>query len=176
MPLVSIITPSWNVERFIEETIDSVQAQSFGDWELLIADDCSTDTAVQQLLSEYAASDERIKVIRREENGHISAASNSALSLVSGEWVALLDHDDILAPHALALFALAIADQPDAGVIYSDEDTVLESLGKTGFPARFFFSPVAVFETPFGAFRTRPGKILRNRRRGTGASRRTFSL
>jgi glycosyltransferase involved in cell wall biosynthesis len=157
-PKLSVMMPVYNPPvDMLRAAIESVRDQLYEDWELCIADDCSTDTAVQQLLSEYAASDDRIKVIRRQENGHISAASNSALSLVSGEWVALLDHDDILAPHALALFALAIADQPDAGVIYSDEDKLDES-GHRRDP--FFkpnFDPLLLlgqnFVSHFSAFR-----------------------
>ena len=122
-PKISVIMPVYNPPAdMLREAIESVRGQLYEDWELCIADDCSTDVAVQQLLSEYDASDNRVKVLRRSENGHISAASNSALSLVTGGWVALLDHDDLLAPHALALFALAINENPDAGVIYSDED------------------------------------------------------
>jgi glycosyltransferase involved in cell wall biosynthesis/2-polyprenyl-3-methyl-5-hydroxy-6-metoxy-1,4-benzoquinol methylase len=157
-PKIAVLMPVYNPPvDMLRAAIESVRDQLYEDWELCIADDCSTDTAVQQLLSEYAASDDRVKVIRREENGHISAASNSALSLVSGEWVALLDHDDILAPHALALFALAIAEHPEVGVIYSDEDK-LDQSGKRRDP--FFkpdFDPLLLlgqnFVSHFSAFR-----------------------
>jgi glycosyltransferase involved in cell wall biosynthesis/2-polyprenyl-3-methyl-5-hydroxy-6-metoxy-1,4-benzoquinol methylase len=157
-PKISVIMPVYNPPvEMLRAAIESVRDQLYEDWELCIADDCSTDRAVQQLLNGYAGSDHRVKVIRREENGHISAASNSALSLVSGEWVALLDHDDIVAPHALALFALAIADHPEAGVIYSDEDKLDES-GKRRDP--FFkpnFDPLLLlgqnFVSHFSAFR-----------------------
>jgi glycosyltransferase involved in cell wall biosynthesis/2-polyprenyl-3-methyl-5-hydroxy-6-metoxy-1,4-benzoquinol methylase len=157
-PKMSVMMPVFNPPvEMLRAAIESVRDQLYEDWELCIADDCSTDEAVQQLLGEYAASDDRVKVIRRQENGHISAASNSALSLVSGEWVALLDHDDILAPHALALFALAIAENPDAGVVYSDEDKLDES-GKRRDP--YFkpsFDPLLLlgqnFVSHFSAFR-----------------------
>jgi glycosyltransferase involved in cell wall biosynthesis/2-polyprenyl-3-methyl-5-hydroxy-6-metoxy-1,4-benzoquinol methylase len=157
-PKISVIMPVFDPPvAMLRAAIESVREQLYEDWELCIADDCSTDSSVEQLLSEYAASDDRIKVIRREENGHISAASNSALSLVSGEWVALLDHDDILAPHALALIALAIAESPTAGVVYSDEDKLDES-GKRRDP--FFkpnFDPLLLlgqnFVSHFSAFR-----------------------
>jgi GT2 family glycosyltransferase len=89
------------------------------------------------VLEEYAASDSRVKLVKREENGHISAASNSALSLVTGEWVALLDQDDILTEHALALVALALDTHREAGIVYSDED----KLDETGHRIDPFFKP-----------------------------------
>lgn len=158
-PKISVMMPVYNPPvDMLRAAIESVRGQLYEDWELCIADDCSTDTAVQQLLGEYAASDHRVKVVSREENGHISAASNSALSLVTGQWVALLDHDDILAPHALALFALAIAENPEAGVVYSDEDK-LDETGKRRDP--YFkpgFDPLLLlgqnFVSHLSAFRT----------------------
>ena len=89
------------------------------------------------MLDDFAATDSRIKVVHRAENGHISAASNSALALASGHWVALLDHDDLLAQHALALVALALAEHPDAAMVYSDEDKIDET-GRRRDP---FFKP-----------------------------------
>src|SRR5690606_11285231 len=74
------------------------------------------------MLAAYAAKDARIKVAFRKENGHISEATNSAFELASGSWIALMDHDDILRPHALAEVALEIAKHPQAELIYSDED------------------------------------------------------
>jgi glycosyltransferase involved in cell wall biosynthesis len=124
-PLISIILPVYNPpEQFFREAIDSVRAQLYTNWELCIADDCSTLPYVAKLLEEYAAFDERILVHRRETNGHISACSNSAVALASGTWLCLMDHDDLLAPHALAVAALAIARDPNAGILYSDEDHV----------------------------------------------------
>ncbi|MGH8602775.1 MAG: glycosyltransferase family 2 protein, partial [Gammaproteobacteria bacterium] len=75
-------------------------------------------------LEEYQRLDKRIKIVFRENNGHISAASNSALELASGEFVALLDHDDELPEHALYMVALAINERPDIDLIYSDEDNI----------------------------------------------------
>ncbi|HSZ36904.1 MAG TPA: glycosyltransferase family 2 protein [Acidimicrobiales bacterium] len=120
---ISVIMPTYNPPvDMLRSAIESVRNQIYPNWELCIADDCSTDPAVMQVLEECAATDPRVKLIRREENGHISAASNTALSLVTGEWVALLDHDDILTKHALAMVALALDAHPDAGLVYSDED------------------------------------------------------
>ncbi len=92
---------------------------------------------MRRVLDEYAALDDRIHLIRREVNGHISASSNSALTLANGSWVCLMDHDDLLAVHALAMAALAINDSPEAGIIYSDEDHVFDD-GARGVP---YFKP-----------------------------------
>lgn len=137
-PRVSVIMPTYNPPvDMLRSAIESVRNQIYPDWELCIADDCSTDVAVMRVLEEYAATDPRVKVVRREENGHISAASNSALSLATGEWVALLDHDDFLTEHALALVALTLETHPDAGIVYSDED----KLDETGRRIDPFFKP-----------------------------------
>lgn len=124
-PLISIVTPVYNTpEPHLREAIESVRAQIYEKWELCIADDCSSAPHVKKILDGYARLDPRIKVIFRERHGHISRASNSAFELASGEWVGLLDHDDLLRPHALAEVALEIASHPDAQIIYSDEDKI----------------------------------------------------
>jgi O-antigen biosynthesis protein len=137
-PLVSVILPVFNTpEQYLREAIDSVRAQLYPRWELCIADDCSTAAWVPKVLEEYAALDPRIRVERREENGHISAASNTAVGMATGEWIAFFDHDDLLAEHALALAVLALADSPEAGALYSDEDLVNDD-GVRSFP---YFKP-----------------------------------
>ncbi|HUZ09427.1 MAG TPA: glycosyltransferase [Acidimicrobiales bacterium] len=124
-PLVSVILPVFDTpETYLREAIDSVRAQLYPHWELCIADDCSTSPWVPKVLAEYAAADPRIRVTTRAANGHISASSNSALELATGRWIALFDHDDLLAEHALALAVLAIAEVPGAGLLYSDEDHI----------------------------------------------------
>jgi glycosyltransferase involved in cell wall biosynthesis len=124
-PLISVVMPVYNPPlNLLEDAIRSVQGQLYSNWELCIADDASTDTAVHTLLQRYAYMDSRIKVVFRKRNGHISAASNSALDLVKGEFVALLDNDDLLREHALFWVADAIVTNPDAGLIYSDEDKI----------------------------------------------------
>src|SRR5205085_8425753 len=102
-----------------------------------IADDASTDSEVRPFLEKAAASDARIKLTFRERNGHIAACSNSALELAMGEWCALLDQDDAFAENALAFVALEIAQHPDAGLIYSDEDKIDEK----GARSNPFFKP-----------------------------------
>ena len=102
-PLISVLMPVYNTpEQFLRAAIDSVLNQIYENWELCVADDSSTEPTVQAVLNEYAERDPRIKVVFRTNNKHVSRASNSALELVTGEWIALLDHDDILRPHALA--------------------------------------------------------------------------
>ncbi|SOD54388.1 Glycosyltransferase, GT2 family [Pseudoxanthomonas wuyuanensis] len=126
-PLISVLVPVYNTpERWLRRCLDSVLKQAYPHWELCIADDASPAPHVQHVLREYADRDERIRIVRREENGHISAASNSALALANGEYVALLDHDDELRPHALLEIAEAINQQPTLEVIYSDEDKIDE--------------------------------------------------
>lgn len=129
-PLISIIMPTYNSpERWLSRCIDSVRQQVYPHWELCIADDASTAPHVRKVLRRYAKLDERIKVAFRERNGHISEASNTALDMASGEWIALLDHDDELPPHALYAVAREINEHPEARMIYSDEDKI-DGLGQ----------------------------------------------
>ncbi|WP_313079635.1 glycosyltransferase family 2 protein [Atlantibacter sp.] len=122
-PLISVVMPVYNpAEIYLRACLDSVIAQSYPHWELCIADDKSPKEHVQRVLREYEARDPRIKVVYRHKNGHISAASNSALEVATGDYVALLDHDDALPEHALLFMAQAICIQPDTQILYSDED------------------------------------------------------
>ena len=124
-PLISIIFPVYtSPEEFLRQALDSVRAQLYTKWELCIADDCSTLPHVAKVLDEYATRDERIQVHRRQTNGHISACSNSAVALATGSWLCFMDHDDVLAEHALAVCALALHRQPEAAIVYSDEDHI----------------------------------------------------
>lgn len=122
-PVFSIIMPVYNPPlRYLSEAIDSVKAQIYPHWQLCIADDGSSDEGVRSLLREMADGDDRIDVVFREETGHISAASNSALELARGDWAVLMDNDDLLPCHALYCVADAINRHPDAAIVYSDED------------------------------------------------------
>jgi glycosyltransferase involved in cell wall biosynthesis len=126
-PLISVVMPVYNTpEKLLDEAIASVVGQIYPNWELCIADDCSTAPHVRPALERWRGSDPRIKIVFREENGHISHATNSAFALVTGEWVAMLDHDDLLRPHSLAEVALEAARHPDAEIVYSDEDKIDE--------------------------------------------------
>lgn len=126
-PRVSIITAVYNPPHdAFEDTVASVLGQTFKDWEWVLADDCSTEEWVRPRLRELAATDARIKVVERAENGHIVAASNSALAQATGEFVGLLDHDDVLDRQALSASLKAIDEAQAAGEIvdfcYSDQD------------------------------------------------------
>jgi GT2 family glycosyltransferase len=124
-PTISIIMPVYNTpEAYLRAALDSVKDQAYPYWELCIADDGSTQAHVEKTLREYSATEPRIKLLFRGENGHIAHASNSALSLATGEFVAFLDHDDLLTADALFEVALLLNVHPDADMIYSDEDKV----------------------------------------------------
>lgn len=126
-PLFSIIMPVYNPPLiYLKKAIDSVIKQPYFNWELCIADDCSSNKNVKKILTEYQEKDKRIKVVYRKENGHISEASNSALQIAQGEFIVLLDQDDQLSTHALYLVAEAINKNPGAALIYSDEDKIDE--------------------------------------------------
>ncbi len=126
-PLISVVMPVYNVdEKWLRKAIDSVVNQIYPYWELCIANDASTKPHIKPLLEEYAAADARIKIMHREKSGNISAASNSAIELVTGSYIALLDNDDEYTLDALYEIARVINEYPDAGIIYSDEDKIDE--------------------------------------------------
>ena len=125
LPKISVLMPVYNSpEKFLRMAIESMRKQIYEHWELCIVDDASTQPHIRKILMGYAESDSRIKLICRDDNGHISAASNSALAIASGDYVALLDHDDELAEHALYWISAEICAQPDLQLIYSDEDKI----------------------------------------------------
>lgn len=124
-PLFSIVTPVYNPPvDVLADTIDSVLGQTNTDWELILVDDKSPDPEVRETLRRYAAKDDRIRVIERPENGHIVAASNDGIDAARGEFIVLLDHDDLLVRKALQANADVIAASPQVDYIYSDEDKV----------------------------------------------------
>ncbi len=123
--LISVIMPAHATpEPLIRAAIASVQAQLYPHWELCIADDGSPGEALWTLLEDEARRDPRIRIVRRPVNGHIAAATNSALALATGEFVAFLDHDDLLSEHALYHVAAHLQAHPDHDLIYSDEDKI----------------------------------------------------
>lgn len=125
--LFSVVMPVYNPNlEWLDQAIESVINQSYNNWELCIADDCSTDPSVKKALENYEKANSRIKVAYRTKNGHISAASNSALELAKGDWVILLDQDDLLHYAALANVAQKINKKPNVQLIYSDEDKIDE--------------------------------------------------
>ncbi|MGC8491307.1 MAG: glycosyltransferase [Syntrophobacteraceae bacterium] len=125
-PTISIIMPVYKPDLiYFDKAIASIKNQLYTNWELCIADDASCDARLTRIIAHYAAHDSRIKVVHRSTNGHISASSNSALTLASGEYVAFMDHDDILPAHGLYMVVQCINDNHNAvDIIYSDEDKI----------------------------------------------------
>lgn len=132
MPLVSIITPSWNVEGLIGETIKSVQAQTMGDWELLIADDCSTDQTAN-VVERHAAADPRVKLIRQPRNGGPALARQAAIDRAEGRYLAFLDSDDLWLPTKLER-QIAFAKEKRAALSYTAFRRIDEAGSVTGRP------------------------------------------
>jgi GT2 family glycosyltransferase len=128
-PLISIVLPLYNTKKlWLDDCVQSVLDQSYINWELVVVDDASDseETLLEvDRLSKYA--DKRIKVIAREVNGHISAATNTGIDAARGDYIVFLDHDDSLAENALYEIALAISKKPSLKIIYSDEDLTSES-------------------------------------------------
>ncbi|MGC9502968.1 glycosyltransferase [Baaleninema sp.] len=126
-PTISIVMPVYNTPAdYLEQAIDSVLDQVYPHWELCIADDASSAPQVRQTLDKYTTLDARIQVAYRTENGHISRASNTALELACGEFVALMDHDDLMTPDALFEVVRLLNRHREADMVYSDEDKVDE--------------------------------------------------
>jgi GT2 family glycosyltransferase len=127
-PLISVVVPLYETpEALLQLCIESVKNQIYPHWELCLVDDASPSPHVARIGKLHASKDKRIKFARRDINGHIVAATNSALELASGDFVALLDHDDELAPHALYMVAAELNENPDLDLIFSDEDKIDES-------------------------------------------------
>ena len=124
-PTFSVIVPIYNVEEaLLRKCLDSVVTQIYGNWELCLADDASDRPPARPLLEEYRARDSRIKVVYLDRNRGISAATNAALELATGDYIALLDNDDELALDALFHVAKLINEHPEADMVYSDEDKI----------------------------------------------------
>lgn len=137
-PRFSILTPVHETPaEVLEAMLASVRAQRCRDWELCAVDDASAQPHVSEVLERAQRGDRRIKVLRRETNGGIVAASNDALAMARGELVVLLDHDDELHPNALAAVEKALAANPEADLVYTDEDKI-DPAGKHSGP---FFKP-----------------------------------
>ena len=130
----SIVVPTFQTpELFLRQMIESVLGQTFCRVELILADG-SHDDGVEKIAAEYAEKDPRIKYQRLSENKGISENTNEGLKLATGDYIGLLDHDDILELHALYEMRMAIAKQPEADVLYSDED-------KVSFDLKHYFEP-----------------------------------
>ncbi|MEZ0537117.1 glycosyltransferase [Caldicellulosiruptoraceae bacterium PP1] len=135
-PKISIVVPTYNTPKeFLVDMIESVLDQTYKNWELCIADGGSKNNT-RDILKEYALRDSRIKVKLLEGNKGIAGNSNEALSLATGEYIALLDHDDLLPPFALFEVVKVINEKPNVDFIYSDEDKITED-GKKRFDPHF---------------------------------------
>lgn len=124
-PLISIIIPVYNVaDKYLSLCLDSILNQTYQNFEICLADDCSTNQETIDCLHKYMKKDSRVKVLFREKNGHISEASNSALSLAKGDYIGMMDNDDLLMPQALNEVVKVINEHNDADFIYTDEDKI----------------------------------------------------
>jgi GT2 family glycosyltransferase len=127
-PLISVLTPVHDPPlEMLEEAIASVLHQTFSNWELCLVDDGSRKPEIIAALQRHAAGDPRIHLLRRDSAGGISTATNAALELATGQYIALLDHDDTLEPTALELVANKLNDDPTLDMIYTDEAVVSEA-------------------------------------------------
>jgi O-antigen biosynthesis protein len=125
VPHISVVMPVYDTpQHLLDQAIRSVVDQVYEGWELCIADDASTAPDVVECLKGWAVADERIHVVRRDRNGGIGAATNSAATIARGEFLTFLDHDDLLSPNALAEVAIYAADHADTDIIYSDDDKI----------------------------------------------------
>lgn len=137
-PLISVVMPVYEPDpRYLREAIDSVHGQVYGEWELRIADDGSRRPEVRAILDAYAGQHQRIAVTYLDRNEGISAATNAALAGARGEFVAFLDHDDVLPSDALLRTVQALTADPELDVVYSDSD----KLTLHGTRADPFFKP-----------------------------------
>jgi O-antigen biosynthesis protein len=121
--LISIVMPVYKPDpALLLEAVDSVRAQTHDHWQLVLCNDGSGDPVLLSLLDSIGASDGRIRVVQRNENGGISAATNDAIASSDGEFIAFMDQDDRLAPWALSFVIATLQKYPDARLLYSDED------------------------------------------------------
>ncbi len=133
-PLISVIIPTYNTDlNILKECVYSVLSQTYSNIELCIVDDCSPNEKVRESIKELASKDTRIKYAFHTENKHISEASNTALSLATGDWITFVDHDDLLPRYSFAYFIECINNNPHAKIIYSDEDKISMN-GKRFYP------------------------------------------
>src|SRR5262245_60978570 len=112
MPTISVILPTFNRVAMLGEAIESVRRQTFDDWELIVADDGSTDATLEQLES---LGEPRLRVVRLTHTGSAAGARNAALKVAVGDWIAFLDSDDLWARDKLAIQHRALTANPDCG-------------------------------------------------------------
>lgn len=164
-PLISVVIPVYNVpEQMLIECIESIFAQTYENWQLCLADDNSSWKSMREILSRYE-SDPRVKIVYRKKNGHISRATNSAIELADGEYIAFMDCDDLLPINALYEVAVKINENREYDFIYTDEDKIDEE-GKKRWEPHFKpdWSPdtlmTMMYTSHLGVYRTRIVKEL----------------
>src|SRR5262249_31577481 len=134
-PLFSVVTPVYNPPPdLLKVAIESVIDQTYGRWELCLVDGASTDPAVREVLTQYSGADPRVQVKLLDRNLGISGNTNEAIAMAHGEFIALLDHDDTLAPSALFEVAQALNRDPDCDIVYSDHDVLSADGQKRSHP------------------------------------------
>ncbi len=137
-PLISVLIPTYNTNpTHLRECIESVVEQTYDNWEICISDDASTDPETKAMIKQLAKEYKKVRVIFNKSNTHIAVSSNIALSMAKGEFVSLLDHDDLLLPNALYETVLTINTHKDVDLIYTDED----KLEKDKYHVEPFFKP-----------------------------------
>jgi len=137
-PTISIVMPTYNSPIvYLREAIESVLGQIYPKWQLCIVDDGSSTSQVRDVINEYAQADDRIVTHFRTHTGNIAQATNDGIAMATGDYVAFLDHDDLLRPHSLSWVVATINQYPNSVVLYSDEDK-LTSDGRRFSP---YFKP-----------------------------------
>lgn len=124
-PLISVLIPTYNTNpQHLRECLDSVISQSYESWEVCISDDASSNEETKSVIRDYTKRYKNIHATFNKKNGHIAVSSNVALSMAHGEFVSLLDHDDLLLPNALSETVKAINQDSNVDLVYSDEDKI----------------------------------------------------
>ena len=125
MPKISIVVPLYRTpERYLREMLDSVRGQSYQNWELCLSDGSGEDSSIAGILEEYTKKDSRIRVKDNKKQLHISDNTNVALDMATGDYIAFMDHDDLLTPDALYECVAELNEYPDTELIYTDEDKI----------------------------------------------------
>lgn len=141
IPLVSIITPSYNAEKYLSKTIDSVLQQTFQDWEMIIVDDQSPDNA-NRLIEQYCARDDRIKLIKLKKNSGAAVARNAAIEAAEGRYIAFLDSDDQWLPSKLRA-QIHFMQEGSIALSYTAYEKLNEKgeiIGRVGVPEKVSYS------------------------------------
>jgi GT2 family glycosyltransferase len=137
-PLISVLVPTYNTNpKHLRECLESVISQTYTNWEICIADDASPNKETKDVIREYVKKYKNIRATFSKTNNHISVSSNIALDMAKGEFVSLLDHDDLLLPNALFETVMQLNEYPKTDLVYTDED----KLEKDKYHVEPFFKP-----------------------------------